>query len=234
MFHYTNACCFLLRKALGPASVVYGEGACVALSTALAATVAGAPYAPIVLRLCFAGIAGFVAFCEAHGIAGGGLPPGSPNALELACEKLADGSGYVEDLYFLEAVTVTATARLPSGETVSGTSTFTPESQSVGVPIELEGGGKPQLVNFEAFPPDPVEGQGYSAFAEVICTGENTVVEMDIVGTDGYTNGIACSGSCTLDVPGAEQGVVDTVTVKITDPLLPIEGITQVIGLIFR
>lgn len=212
---------------------MYGEGACLTLSAALAATLAGAPYAAIVLRLCTLGVTASIDFCVGYRLAGGGLPPGAPNLAIEACKSLADGSGYVEDLVFTGEITVKATAQLPSGETVSGTSTFIPGSGSVGNPITLQGSGNPQLVNFKAVPPDPLEGQGYTAFAEVICPTENTVVRMDILGTDGYDDVVSCSGSCQLNVPGAEQGVVDTITVKITDPSLS-AGITQVIVLIFR
>jgi hypothetical protein len=226
---------FSHNKALGPASVVYSEGACAAIVTALAATVAGAPYAPLVGTLCFAGVTGALTFCEAHSMAGGGLPPGAPNALEEACAALASGASAVEDLYFQTEVTVTAEALLSSGEIVSGSSTFTPANGVSGEAIVLSGSGSPQLVNFEANPPNPVAFEGYRATADVICADSQTVVTIDFVGTDGaFGTSDACAGSCFLDVPGAEQGVSDTITVRIEHPSIPSPGVVEVIGLIFR
>jgi hypothetical protein len=101
-------------------------------------------------------------------MAGGGLPPGAPNALEEACAALASGASAVEDLYFQTEVTVTAEALLSSGEIVSGSSTFTPANGVSGETIILSGSGSPQLVNFEANPPNPIAGEGYLATADVI------------------------------------------------------------------
>lgn len=219
---------------MGPASVVYSEGACSAIATALATTVVGAQYAPLVGALCFAGVTGALTFCEAHSIAGGGLPPGAPNALEEACAALASGASAVEDLYFQTEVTVTAEALMQSGEVLSGSSTFTPVNGLAGESIILSGSGSPQLVNFEANPPNPVAGQGYIATADVICADSQTVVTIDFVGTDGCSGSNICAGSCSLDVPGAEQGISDTITVRIEHPSIPSPGLVEVIGLIFR
>ena len=183
---------------------------------------------------CEAGYAAATAFCVIYEVGGGGLPPGAPNIIDEVCNAVADElAPYIEDLVFPEEVTVTAEARFPSGDTASGTSTFEPGNGSVGPSIILEGPGLPELINFEAIPPNPVAGQSYTAYAFLSCVGTETQVNIAIQGTDGYTDTTTCIGQdCSLNVPGAEQGVVDTITVRISDP--GIGDIVEVIGLFFR
>ena len=219
---------------MGPASVLYGEEACVAIAGAIALTGAAAPVAPLVAELCISGVAGALVFCNAYTLAGGGFPPGSPNVMQEACDTLASGSSLIEDLYFQTEVTVTAEARLSSGEVLSGSTTFTPAHTASGQAIHLSGSGSPQLVNFGANPPNPAAFEGYRATADVMCADAQTVVTMEVVGTDGYYDITSCSGSCFLDVEGGAGGVADTITVLIEHPSIPSPGDMEVIGLVFR
>lgn len=204
---------------------------CSAISAGIALT-PGAAAAPAAFSVCETALNGALATCAAYDIAGGGVPPGAPNLFDEACNALADGAGFVEDLIFLEEVTVRAEAVLPTGDFVSGSSTFQPEAGQSGPDIVLVGPGLPELVSFEAIPFDPVECQSYTAFANVICETDSTVVQMSISGTDGYQDSVVCSGSCQLAVPGAGAGVVDTITVTINADNTG--EITDVIGLFFR
>lgn len=194
----------------------------------------GAAAAPAVFSACNTALTAAATFCAAYEVAGGGLPPGAPNQADVACDALADAAGFIEDLNFPESVTVTARANLPTGDFVTGSSTWEPESGQFGPSIELEGPGTPELVSFEAIPPNPFEGQSYTAFTFITCETESTEIVMRIEGTDGYTDSTTCSATsgCSLVVPGADAGVVDTITVEISAN--EIGTIFEVIGLFFR
>ncbi|XP_019641247.1 PREDICTED: uncharacterized protein LOC109482846 [Branchiostoma belcheri] len=67
-------------------------------------------------------------------------------------------------------------------------------------------------------PRDPLPEEDYVVYAQFVCTDATTVVTMAIVGTDGYTKQVQCTGAisdCTLYVPGAAELVVDRVTISI-------------------
>jgi hypothetical protein len=223
--------------ALGPGSPYL----CALAAGALTSTGAGAVVAAPAFSACLAGFAGGSAVCAVYEIAGGGAPPGAPNLIDVGCEATSDLAGFVEDLFFPETVTITAEARLPtSGDFVSGATTFQPEVDgTVGDPIGLEGPGIPEVTSFVAIPSNPVESQSYTAFAFIICARPETTASITVQGTDGYAASITCLGpalqtdkGCSIVVPGAESGVVDTLTVRVNDPTTG-ERI-QVIGLFFR
>lgn len=223
--------------ALGPGSPYLCAGA----AAALTATGAGAAVAGPAFSACVAGFTGGAAVCAVYEVAGGGLPPEAPNLIDEACQATSDLADFVEDLFFPETVTISAEARFPSsGDFVSGSSSFRPEDDgSLGPSINLEGPGIPEVTSFTLIPGNPVAGQGYLASAIIICARPETTAIISIEGTDGYTDSVTCfgpqiqsSGGCSLSVPGAEQGVVDTVTARINDPTT---GETfKVAGLFFR
>lgn len=212
---------------------------CVGIAGALAGTGAGAAVAPAVFSACQAGSTAFAGFCVVNTALDSGVP-GGPNLLDEACDVLAeDIAPFIEDLVFLEEVTVTAEARFSAGDFVTGTSTFQPEAGSIGPSINLEGPGIPEVTDFSAIPDAPAEFQSYRATALIICARPETQAVLRIEGTDGYTQTATCSGSqiqssggCSFVVPGAESGVVDTITVTVSDPT--IGQIFEVIGLFFR
>jgi len=63
---------------------------------------------------------------------------------------------------------------------------------------------------------------------------EGDSITLNIVGTDGYSNTVSCSPpsgepfTCTLFVPGAEEGVYDTCTVNISP-----DGVSKSLGVVF-
>jgi len=85
----------------------------------------------------------------------------------------------------------------------------------------IDAGGAVDILSFTSFPVDPLPYQGYVATAAITCAPANTSVTMTIVGTDGYVDSTSCSiegdNSCSLFVPGAEEGVIDTVTTSISN-----------------
>jgi len=73
--------------------------------------------------------------------------------------------------------------------------------------------------DFFTDPIDPAPGESYLATARISCAPNNTPVLMTITGTDGFTGSNQCtisgSGECNLQVPGASQGIRDTITVEV-------------------
>jgi hypothetical protein len=96
---------------------------------------------------------------------------------------------------------------------------------NISAPNEVE------IVSFKTTPADPAPFQNYIAEALIHCAPPNTQVTMSIVGTDGFSDSrtaiIQGDANVTLTVPGAEEGVVDTVTVAIAN------GPTRRIVLVF-
>lgn len=73
-------------------------------------------------------------------------------------------------------------------------------------------------------PSDPGPGQGVEVTARLSPLAEACVVNMSIVGTDGYSNAQAIptnkSGESTLFIPGGAENVVDVVTASVCLPVL--------------
>ena len=71
------------------------------------------------------------------------------------------------------------------------------------------------IESFDTSPSDPNPGESYLATAVTTCSGSTDQIEISVQGSDGYNDINSCSGqrTCSLAVPGAELGVVDTVTV---------------------
>jgi hypothetical protein len=90
--------------------------------------------------------------------------------------------------------------------------------------------GRPSIPAFAAQPAHPGVGQSYTATAQIACVPANSLVTMYIVGTDGYTQSQQCtvsnSGTCSMTVPGAAQGVRDAIFVSVG-------GVRKTIGLVF-
>ena len=98
------------------------------------------------------------------------------------------------------------------------------------------GDSEPVIESVSISPFDPAPGQSYVFSAEVSCVlvAEGDSITLNIVGTDGYSNSVSCSPpsgepfTCTLLVPGAEEGVYDTCTVNISP-----DGVSKSLGIVF-
>jgi hypothetical protein len=97
--------------------------------------------------------------------------------------------------------------------------------------FNVNAGNKVEIVSFVTNPADPAPFQSYVATAQIHCAPPDTQVTISIVGTDGFTSSstaiIQGDANATLFVPGAEEGVVDTVTVRVRN------GPTRQIVLVF-
>lgn len=98
---------------------------------------------------------------------------------------------------------------------------ITPEENSVEIPVYIE--GTPNIYNFHLEPSAPMEGESYFAYATIHCMPIGSKVTMHIEGTDGYADTeeqvmTSANMVAVLDVPGAEKGIFDQVTVSVVTP----------------
>lgn len=86
----------------------------------------------------------------------------------------------------------------------------------------------PTITSFSITPEDPKPLQRYEVKVYYSCASKATEVDMQIVGSDKYTNYATCYGitscnCCVLHVAGAAASVKDIVTVTVTDPLVNVK-----------
>lgn len=158
----------------------------------------------VILGACESAFAASEAYCLTLGAS-----PGGPSTAERICSEVEEIA-----IAFPDA-SITFTARA----SVEGHPGFliASEDAPLGGPyptFELEVPDDPTVESFSTSPLDPAPGQGYTATASLACLPEGTIVGVSITGSDGYSDSIECtlsgSGSCSLGVPGGEEGVVDT------------------------
>ena len=78
---------------------------------------------------------------------------------------------------------------------------------------------QPFVNTLEVFPEDPAPHEDYVVYVTYICSNPSVVVQMHIIGTDQYEDTTMFYGIddfCVLYVPGAEELVMDFVTIQIT------------------
>jgi YD repeat-containing protein len=125
----------------------------------------------------------------------------------------------------------TITLRVSASKSgVSGSRTVTVPSSGGPVNISIDLPLPPcAIMSVSTDPVDPAPGQGYTASTVTTCANPGDSIGMSVSGTDGYSDSTACPGvnSCELFVPGAEEGVVDTVTVTTSN------GESRLIQLVF-
>ena len=184
-------------------------------------------FGPIIAAKLFAAcelaFAGIELYCDTFGQSPGS---GSPSILETLCNEIPD----ILDRYTTEDVTLTPTAIIPG----LGTFSAPPKTAKGTGPFPdftISSGGDVRIGSLYAIPPDPAPFQDYVVTVEILCAPAGTLVEMTISGTDGYFDGNECvvsgDATCELFVPGAQAGVVDTVTVTLPN------GTVKQIGLVF-
>jgi hypothetical protein len=173
------------------------NGGCILLSGAIAATGVGAPYAPAVL-------AGCIAVFEATTIACGLAKTGPVCAAVSNVINLFDPDG--------ARISVTVSGpKIPTTEQVREVPGLIGD-----VTFDFDLNGSASVESFSTSPVDPGPGQGYVASAALTCVGATSSISLSISGTDGYTDSTSCSAgasTCNLTVPGAAEGVVDTISV---------------------
>ena len=197
----------LVIEVLGPAAP---HLVCGAVAAAISA-VGGLPGAPAILAACEVLFSGVIVYCETLGQ---GIP-GGPSIAEVLCEDLPD----LIDRFVQGDVALQPSANIRGG----GVFTAAPQVAPAVGPFPdftISATGQVQIGRFFAIPPDPAPQQGYTATAEILCAPPSTRVVLSIVGTDGYTDSATCfvtgDSTCSIAVPGAAAGVVDTVRAEVT------------------
>ena len=209
-------------------SLVLSEAACGMIAAKLALTVVGAGVAAPVGTACAGLTAAMAVYCETLGASG---DPGSPsimdkiNELNMLSYFKLQGNMRIH-VRFLTLPPVTKGFTIAEGVS----SKFT---------AELDDTGKPKIQSLTLSPSSPAANQGYTITVSVFCLPVGSNVTLSMVGSDGYTksstfpitNAAQSAGNFTLSIPGAQKGVRDDVTAKVTTP--DGQTITSVNSLIF-
>ncbi|XP_066297027.1 uncharacterized protein [Branchiostoma lanceolatum] len=168
------------------------------------------------MAACSGGFGAVQMFCDAIGF----------NAAEEEATDLCQKVTGTVDSFTPEPVLVVPKAVFSSGEEVSAPGkVVSPGNANQTLPaFSIASGSGHVISSVDINPRDPLPGQSYVAHAQFVCTDVTTVATMKIVGTDGYQNEVQCAGAiseCTLHVPGAQELVVDVVTISLHAGALP-------------
>ena len=173
----------------------------------------------IVHSACDSGFRAFRFYCdsfeETHS---------EPVDTNLVCESITLTRSLL-DLVDSDTIFLKPFAEFPDGESVESA------GQVVRVPQGITGilpynftirynMGEPVITSLIVSPADPDPREDYVVNATYMCPTAAMNVSMNIVGTDNYTDSVDCFGvsyACTLYVPGAEELVIDIVTVQVSD-----------------
>jgi hypothetical protein len=88
-----------------------------------------------------------------------------------------------------------------------------------------------QILDFSVSPVDPAAFEGYVASVTLGCAGAPpSQIVISMHGTDGFATATSCSlkSECELSVPGAEEGIVDSISVTTS------AGVTRTLSLTFK
>jgi hypothetical protein len=162
---------------------------------------------PLAVAACEAAVAAAIAYCEF----------GAP-ITDLVKEDLCESAREDLDLPSDNLVPFYAVAYLPSGGSArSATQSVRASDPLPDFFIDNANIFGPALL-VTTLPGDPAPDQDYQVAVSVSCRANATSVEIGVTGTDGFQDSTTCQiengqGGCTLLVPGAEGGVVDTITI---------------------
>lgn len=165
----------------------------------------------LIMAACESSFTAARAYCATGGASPG---PGAPSLADFICDNIDD----IIDNFAVGEVYLKPTAIIPGVGSASAPGVFV---QATGPypSFEVEAGGEIQIVSLTTNPIDPLPYQSYVATAQIRCVPPQTLVTMSIIGTDGYQDSqstiVEGNVSTTLWVPGAYEGVVDTVTVQV-------------------
>lgn len=172
---------------------------CTQLAAALAVVTEGA--GALVLAPCITAFTEASALCTIPTA----IPPGGTAAL---CQQIENEV----QLFDSDGVTIKTSA---SKDGRSGSDTRSVPGMTAQVQVAIALPAPPCTIqNLTTTPIDPVPFQNYVINAQTTC-GPGTTINISMFGSDGYSAQTSCSGTatCSLVVPGAEEGIVDTVNV---------------------
>ena len=144
--------------------------------------------------------------------------PATPGIFQAVCDSLSAIANRATGSRF----SLTPTAFVPGQGAVTGTTRFTSTSGPFPY-FSLLHGTITEVVSFRTTPVNPAPFQGYVATVSVACPIAGTSVTLSIVGSDGYTDSVTFTVQGNSDlhffIPGAAEGVIDTITVTISGEL---------------
>lgn len=218
---------------IGHVSKAQETAICIAIASAaelLTAAVPGDFF--FVNRACKAGFRALRLYCDTVGKS----VPGGPSIADLICESVSFTDNII-DFFETDTIFLQPYVEFPEGNRVDaegeilriapGTSGVSQTSFTI-----RDDKTEPVITSLIVSPGDPEPYQEYYVNVTYICSTPNQIVNMTILGTDLYQDNIQCYGmseSCSLRVPGAEELVVDLVTIKVSDPAVGYFFIRQVI-----
>jgi hypothetical protein len=186
---------------------------CPAIEAVLLATGAGASVAVPVGIACAEATAGFAIYCETLG--GDGTPGGGDSVLKKLCDAPGLNRTFTQDIILRPYALGLPTNIFGDSQRVPGSGPFPA--------LNIVLGATPKIESLQLTPSAPAAGQNYVANVDVFCVTQGSQVTLTVVGSDGYTDSATYSitstqsqGRFSLTVPGADTGVQDVVTVKIT------------------
>lgn len=168
---------------------------------------------PGAIAACLKAVGVWAATCAIHSPG----PPGAPSTLSAGCELL-EGLVTAVDRWTDGDLRVSASVSIP-GEPFLPPLSKTIPTGGAAPNFHVELPADPKILSFTTTPFDPAPSQGYQVKVEVGCATPPRTVTLSISGTDGFSDSTTCnahgSTTCTLFVPGAEAGVVDTLTAAV-------------------
>ncbi|MFM0380092.1 hypothetical protein PQQ72_24080 [Paraburkholderia strydomiana] len=221
-----------------------GTVACVASSSAMAASGVAAPLAAAWISLCENAVAASLVYCELTNLAKIPLPSGTTTGSDI---PTGAGTAFskVED-YFI--------SKIPSDVNLATIQAYTDSvgavsrSDTAEIPVNASAASLRLDDNFlkvspiSLVPSAPAARQPYVASADLTCMPAGASV-ISVVGSDGYrnsnqhtfTDSLTKKFTVTLTVPGAQNaGVQDNVSLTVTRVLGGLPPLTVSASLVFR
>lgn len=188
---------------------------CPAIAAGIAASGVGSPIAAPIFLACEEVASAMAFYCATVGAS-------ATNEAPSLASKVCQGEELNRD--FREDLIMYAYVKGIPKNVYSPSITVSQNSNYPNFAIDL--GSKTVVRNLTVTPVAPNANEDFTANAEVGCLKLGSIVTMSVVGTDGYSNSESVtitaqssnSGIFSLDVPGANPGVRDDVTIKITMP----------------
>jgi len=157
--------------------------------------------------------------------------PGAPSLADKICKSDFLDREFTEDVVIQAYVVGLVNNRYSEKKTVPGNGPF----EDLYITMDAE----TKIQSLTLDPASPAYEESYSAICKISCLQAGSQVTLSVSGSDGYTDSASYTiasgqqeGEFTLQVPGAETGVRDVVTVTVT--LLSGETLSRSASLVFN
>jgi hypothetical protein len=189
--------------------------------------VSSGPLGPKVLAACLTGISGYAYYCSIANWSPDGLIEGAEwtTPAQIVCGSIGyvidRGIDYYGDPLYYSVNIYHESLDIKKGEGSHEDIATSPASGPY-PDIDINIQGDPEIDQLRSEPSNPAEGQNYVIYASLNCATQGDILGISIVGTDGYSDSTTCNQvggygnlTCYLQVPGAEGGVKDTITLTL-------------------